>query len=413
MKNLMHKSILYLLFSTTLILGCQSNEQTFDPIKLEAIPLESTNSGMPNLFTNSAGDLYLSWIEKVEDSLAVLQYAQLNNGQWSSPQIIAKGTNWFVNWADFPSMAQFPNTKQLMGHWLQKRAEGTYDYDVHLSISEPSGAKWNPSFIPHRDSIAAEHGFVTLAPLANGNIQAVWLDGRNTKAGADSHEHGHGGAMTLRTAEVDSEGRLHEEYELDARVCDCCQTDAALSAAGQIVVYRDRSPSEIRDIALVRKVDERWLSPQIIGQDQWQINGCPVNGPAIAANNKKVAVAWFTMANDTPKVQVALSIDNAATFSKVLNLTANDPIGRVDILFIDEEHLAISWIDGTEEGANIQVTILNMKGEVLQQQTVAAIDPSRKSGFPILEQGTEGIVLAWTMVKEDQSTEVKTAFIRK
>ncbi|MEO0337879.1 MAG: hypothetical protein AAF242_01570 [Bacteroidota bacterium] len=401
---------LCLLLVSAVAFSCQEG-QTFVRYELVPIALESTNSGMPNLFTNNEGDIYLSWIEKPNDSLAILKYSMLQNEQWSAPRIISQGTNWFVNWADFPSIAQFPKSKQLIGHWLQKRAAGTYDYDVHLSISDQATSEWNPSFVPHRDSIAAEHGFVTLLPLPKGNIQAVWLDGRNTKTDVGGHSNGHNGAMTLRVAEVDQNGQLHEEFELDGRVCDCCQTDAAMSEAGPIVVYRDRSPSEIRDVALIRKVKGSWLSPQIIGQDQWEINGCPVNGPAITAEGKQIAVAWFTMAQEAPKVQVAFSRNAAATFGQPIILDAIDPIGRVDILFIDERKVGLTWIDDTEDGAFIQFSVVDRDGKILHQQAIAAIEPSRKSGFPILEKCKEGLVVAWTAVKGEQSI-VKTAFLR-
>ena len=36
--------------------------------------------------------------------------------------------------------------------------------------------------------------------------------------------------------------------EIDARVCDCCQTDAAMTSEGAVLIYRDRSDDEIRDL---------------------------------------------------------------------------------------------------------------------------------------------------------------------
>ena len=46
-----------------------------------------------------------------------------------------------------------------------------------------------------------------------------------------------GGAMTLRGALVLSDGRMQDkDYELDGRVCDCCQTDVAVSGLALLVV---------------------------------------------------------------------------------------------------------------------------------------------------------------------------------
>ena len=102
--------------------------------------------------------------------------------------------------------------------------------------------------IPHTDGINAEHGFVSLLPTPEGKTFAVWLDGRHTKKEEIN-------AMTLRSAEIDKDGKLSNEVELDGRVCDCCQTGATWTKKGPIVVYRDRSEDEIRDIA-IRIVDQ-------------------------------------------------------------------------------------------------------------------------------------------------------------
>ena len=125
--------------------------------------------------------------------------------------------------------------------------------------------------------MSAEHGFVSMLPVGNGNTLMSWLDGRNTKAAAGC------GEMTLRAGIFGARGETLSEWELDARVCDCCQTSAAMSAAGPIIVYRDRSAGEIRDIYITRYANGDWTPPVAIHDDQWEIAGCPVNGPSVAA----------------------------------------------------------------------------------------------------------------------------------
>ena len=52
--------------------------------------------------------------------------------------------------------------------------------------------------------------------------------------------------MTLRAASINNNNQILEEYLLDARVCDCCQTDVAMTQDGPIVIYRDRSEDLVR-----------------------------------------------------------------------------------------------------------------------------------------------------------------------
>lgn len=383
---------------------------------LTELPVETQNSGMPNLFVNAEGEATLTWIEQTADTFAQLKMAQLIDYSWAKPKTIAQGSNWFVNWADFPAFAQFPGSNSPMAaHWLQKRAAGTFDYDVRVAISEDDGQQWSDSFILHRDSIAAEHGFVTLLPIGQDRVFATWLDGRNTKIGtpesSTGHGHGGGGAMTLRTAEFDAQGNLYEEQELDARICDCCQTDAVITDQGPIIVYRDRSEQEIRDISIVRKVRGTWSDPQHIGNDHWQINGCPVNGPAIAAYEDQVAIAWFTMAADTAKVQVVFSQDGGASFGMPIHIDAGNPLGRVDIVFTEKDQVLVSYIEDTEENTQVRILPVFQNGIVGAAVAEISMNAARKSGFPVLEKLGEAYLLAMTEVM-DEKTQVKTYLLK-
>ena len=122
--------------------------------------------------------------------------------------------------------------------------------------------------------------------------------------------------MSLRAAIFDKEGNALNRWELDNRICDCCQTGAAMTSNGPIVIYRDRSANEIRDMSVTRWIDDTWTTPAPIAIDLWEIAGCPVNGPQITAIENNVAAAWFTAANGTATVKIAFSQDAGAKFSE-------------------------------------------------------------------------------------------------
>jgi hypothetical protein len=89
-------------------------------------------SGQPNLAVSPDGLVHLSWIKRIAENRFSLRYATKEGDGWSAPRIIAEGSNWFVNWADFPSMIALPDGS-LAAHWLVKSGPGTYAYDVHIS----------------------------------------------------------------------------------------------------------------------------------------------------------------------------------------------------------------------------------------------------------------------------------------
>lgn len=396
MKQILYCYLLFFLLSCT-----ENKKEGITPVWIVSeITSPAGESGEPNLFSAANGQLYLSWVAYADDTTDVLQFSQLENDEWSTPTSIAKGTDWFVNWADFPSLAMFSNGKNMAAHFLAKSANGTYDYDVHITQSGDGGQSWSESFIIHKDGVAAEHGFVSLLPIAPNRMFAAWLDGRNTKA--------EGGAMTLRTANFDPNGRLYEEAELDHKVCDCCQTDAALTENGPIVVYRDRTDGEVRDIAIVRKVAQQWTEPKVVFPDNWQIAGCPVNGPAVAAQKKKVALAWFTAANEKPMVKVAFSSDAGVTFREPIQIDQGKPLGRVDVLITNAGQTIVSWMETAGEQAEIKVVKFNTDLEQSEPAIIATNSGSRASGFPILAQSKDELYIAWTQV-DSVSTFVKTA----
>src|SRR5262245_874532 len=113
-------------------------------------------SAQPRLSSSNRGVL-LSWIERSGET-ATLKFAERSGSGWTSPKTVASGRDWFVNWADVPSVIRLSNGT-LAAHWLQKSGPDTYAYDVRLSYSRDDGKTWSPSFLPHHDGTKSEHGF--------------------------------------------------------------------------------------------------------------------------------------------------------------------------------------------------------------------------------------------------------------
>jgi hypothetical protein len=321
-----------------------------------------------------------------------------------------------VNWADFPSLAVLENGT-LAAHWLQRSSAGRYSYDVMISISRDGGSTWSSPMRPHRDATASEHGFVSMFPLVD-RFGVVWLDGRKHAAAqqrkSSGNDAGEDGEMTVRFTTITTDGQLGDDVEIDGRACDCCQTSVALTADGPLLVYRDRSAHEIRDISVARRLAGQWSAGQPIQADNWQVNFCPVNGPSAAAAGRRVAVAWYSAANDSARVYVAFSNDAGATFGPGIRVDAGTPLGRVDVQMLAADAALVSWLERTgEAGAEIRVRRVEANGRVSAHTTISPSSPERPSGFPQLAVSADHVLFAWTDVGPPARLRVAAARLSK
>jgi hypothetical protein len=277
-------------------------------------------------------------------------------------------------------------------------------------MSADAGRTWSAPMSPHDDGTPTEHGFVSLLP-AGAAVRAVWLDGRNT-AGGHQHSGDAGGAMTLRSALIGPEAlKQGPDVELDGRVCDCCQTDAARTREGPVVVYRDRSDGEVRDIALVRLTPAGWSSPVHVASDGWQVDACPVNGPAVDARGDTVVVAWFT-APDRPRVRLAFSADGGRTFSRPIEVATGGLAGRVDVVLLPDGRAAVSWLAETNGSAEIRVQPFTLDGPAGIATVVSRSEVARSSGFPQMVLADGALIFAWTRSGEFPRVRAAVARLR-
>ena len=355
---------------------------------LNSFPKNSSESFL--LSTND--NLFISWTEQVADS-NFLYISKLEDNSWSEKSIIKKGKDWFVNWADFPSISYNEISNSLFSFHLQKSSEETFSYDVNYHINQ--GSSWKDMQKIHDDNTFSEHGFVSSIPYKDG-FMVSWLDGRNTYGkGHDGHAKG---AMTIRSAILDNTGKIVDESLIDGMVCDCCQTSMTISNDIPIIVYRDRSKDEIRDIYYSRYIDSNWTDPQPIHDDEWEINGCPVNGPNIDSNEEKVVVSWFSASNGRPKVNLKFSRDNGRTFGdKILvDNIENSPIGRVDVEFISSVEVIISWLSTVEGKGKLLMRKIGVNGSVGEIKVIDEVSTERSTGFPQIEKFNDNIYISWT-----------------
>jgi hypothetical protein len=417
---------LALLILAILTFGCNQSGTNSSPQKTDSSPTAShpaltiqpdnspagVDSREPELSTAADGRIILSWVEKIGNKRYALRFATRDAANWSTARTVSEGENWFINWADFPSVIALADGS-LAAHWLVKSGSDTYAYDVNIARSKDGGTTWDKPIVPHTDKTQTEHGFVSLIPLPDGRVGAVWVDGRNLKdqkTGEDEHKP-LTVSMTLRYAAIGADGKLSDETQLDERICECCQTSATLTSEGVLAAYRDRSDKEVRDIHFVTQRQNNWSNPRPVHSDNWEINGCPVNGPSVAAEGRNVVIAWYTGANDAPRVKAAFSNDAGATFGNAVEVDDGETLGRVDALILPDGSALVCWLSGNVEGGQIKVRRVHPNGSLDEPAVIARTDISRSSGFPRMARRGDVVHFAWTEFGKPSYVRTATASI--
>ena len=323
-------------------------------------------------------------------------------GAWSAPRTWIEAPSLFVNWADFPQLALRLDGAAVVTY-LERLGAGTYAYGVRVLAGEAGWVASEPRWL-HDDRSETEHGFVSLVPLFGGSAVAVWLDGRATKEG---------GAMSLRAAVLDAAGRPGSSQLLDARVCDCCQTDAVLLADGRVLVaWRDRSEDEVRDVSwsLGRPNEGEWSAPRTVREDGWKIPGCPVNGPAVCASGAGAAIAWFTLeGGERPAVYLARS-RTGVELGAPLRIDAGRPLGRVDLAALADGTLIVAWLEGPAGAAHWCARAVGASGALGAVLELAEVSGERTDGFLRLARHGDGVACAFVDGERGRVVVVERAF---
>lgn len=358
-----------------------------EPVTLPAGP----HSSEPRVSSSPHG-LLVSWLEQ-DGKKATLKFAERNAGTWSDARPAASGTDWFISAADVPSVMRM-SSGTLVADWFRNTNIRQEGYDLWMSHSSDDGKTWVKPFTPHHEGTKTQHGFPSLFEMPDKSLGMVWLDAREYELNKTDPE---GGAVMLRYASFDPSWKQTADEMVNARVCECCQTSAALTPDGMVVAFRDRSDKEIRDIHVTRLEHGKWTDPTLVHPDNWQIDSCPVNGPAISAHGRDLAIAWFTAAGGSQgQAFAAFSNDAGRTWGAPIRLDGGRALGHVDIEMLDDGSAVASYVEFADQRAQLKIRHVEPSGTASTPLEIAGGSGGRVSGYPRMARQGDDLLIAWT-----------------
>jgi hypothetical protein len=200
----------------------------------------------------------------------------------------------------------------------------------------------------------------------------------------------------LRSASFDPSWKQTSDQAANLRVCDCCQTSVAATPDGIVTAFRDRSDKEIRDIHVTRLEGGRWTEPQAVHHDNWEIDSCPVNGPAISARGRALAVAWFTAAGGQGHAYAAFSPDAGRSWGEPVRLDEQTSTGRVDIEMLDDGSAVATWVEFANQHQTLKARKVAATGAPSAAVAIQPAGSGSVAGYPrMVKQGDE-LLFGWT-----------------
>ena len=361
----------------------------------------ASGSQAPNLSAAPDGSLILTWIEPSGADKAV-RFAFWKSDHWTAPSTVIRSDDLQADSAAPPDVVKLENGA-LVAVWSQIKSSGKDEGNFLFASASTDGAKhWSTPVRIHSDTGVSEHSYESIAATEPDQATIIWLDSRDWDA---KHTY------RLMSTTVNSQGVLGIEKTVDADTCTCCPTAFVSTSKLSLAAYRGHNAQQIRDMKVVRLNQGNWSTPVTVHDDLWKINACPVNGPALSITGNRAAVLWFTGANDTPEVKIAMSDDSGATFRSPITLDSpkdeTRPIGHVAVSLLDDGSALAVWLRHAAAGDEIVGERVTSKDQVSGRFTIGGGTGS-DLGYPRLQKSSEAAMISWS----DKNTHsVQTAIV--
>ncbi|HTS48364.1 MAG TPA: exo-alpha-sialidase [Bryobacteraceae bacterium] len=367
----------FLMLAAVIAVPAASQSLSSSPLANPAGP----ESLQPNWSVTPDGATVLNWIESSKDGSYSLRYAVRRGDSWSQPVTIAAHRHFFRHPAEVPEVMEMTGGHWL-AHWVENQESSDAEF-VYVS-SSADGTHWTTPLMAHRDRSPVQHGLVSMVENTGGGASLFWLEALK----------GEDGPVYLMRTVVDASGKETSEERLDDDVCACCPTAVAKTAKGLIVAYRDHTPKDIRDIAVLRLENGHWSPSKIINPDNWQIDACPINAASIAARGARVAIAWYTAAHDSSQVKIVFSADAGATLSKPVVVSTGHAYGYASVVLDEGGNATVSWLQQGPGGTRVLVRAVNAAGAAGPVLQIAQGEKS-ELGYPKLVRSAKDTFIAW------------------
>lgn len=413
----MNRIIAVLFVGIIFLTACKEKPATIETLNTEGVAVGSY------LTRDNKGNPVLCWSEQDgKDSLYRLKYAIYN-----------QKTNTFENQVTVPASSGISTSAESMGK-VAFKADGTviavyskrflneknpYAGAIYYSSSVDDGKTWTASQFLHSDT-THNYGrsFFDITTLKDGEIAAVWLDGRYGKSIKGS------ALFFNKTLKGKNFG---VDSCLERGTCECCRTEILTDQVGNIhLAYRNitlptaLADKQVRDMGYKVSTDNgnTFTAVKTISNDNWEIDGCPHSGPSLAVTKDGINAVWFTAGGGSGIYNA--SLNKNANFNKRRLITAHGKHPQLIALANDQlimvceelnaepaaEPMKMNHSNGAgamkmshEPAANSKIILTNLS----KNKTTTITDGEQPDHHAVVTSLNDGVLIAWVRERNARS----------
>jgi len=307
--------------------------------------------------------------------------------------------------------------------WTAKAATGTR---LLSARSEDGGGSFGAAApVPGSDA-NGNRGWESIAVDSKGQVVAIWLDHREASAGrASGGAMHHDGQAHTGHGDVDGATRAQKSklyfatlggqnaVAITSGVCYCCKTSVAVGRDASIyAVWRHVYPGNIRDVAFTSSRDggRTFAEPIPVSHDQWALDGCPENGPALAVDAQdRVHVVWPTLvkatdASGAPNLSLFYAARIGDRFSPRQAIPTRGTPRHPALTIGPSGSLLVAWDEQAAGTRRIALATAAAAGSAPMMFTRRSDVTSVRSEYPAVAATTDAFVAAWTSGVPERST---------
>src|ERR1035437_1487273 len=297
-----------------------------------ASPALSDTAGV-SLAGTRDGLVWLSWADRTGNEIALrFSTFDLAAKKWSAPNPIMEDGRSFhlLEWPGvFPTLSLGANGRAI--------AAGIFGYAAHnletgvwFRQTADGGKTWGKiAWLSQDSTLDIEN--VALTTLADGRILVTWFDGRDYRKRVKN-------VMQLFARVIGESG---PDLLIDPSVPRFSQLAlTAFPDGGALLAYNGYTDDNRFTVRTARFRGHKWDNSRSLDNDVGR-----ATGPRLASDGGRVVAAWFTAADNDPRVFASCSPDAGARFLMPLRLDNGKPTGCVDTLILHDGALLITWLE--------------------------------------------------------------------